>query len=519
MSHDYEDTTQILHEIVLGEYTYMTSEEKTARYLLNSFDDAIIHLDDKKIPYLNLTDSIDNHRSKADLNYWHLQDRVYVPDLAKIDSDQRREAVIEARNRQVRDIITRTYEIGYQTPAPIQKICIPQIISGADCVIQSKSGTGKTHSFTFGTLYHFDIKNPNLQHVYVTSSHEVARQIHQHVCSLLSKDAKVTLCIGNGIGNQTHDSHLTIGTSSLISQPSGGSNRDEISQSQIIVCTMGKFYDTLIKRKWIKLDYLKTFCVDEFDKIIASKNYPSTSMSTEEQMDRVMANIDDIDKRDRHDTNEKYQIQRLFFSATVTRKSLDKARSYFRPYSDNIGPDFMILVKTEDTTLDGIRQYYVNCISHSEKKDILLDLLSLCRIAQCIVFTNKIDAAIDIKRFLDNKQIPITCEFFHGEMSASDRKQIHSDFVSGKIRLLVATDVMSRGLDLQSINLVINLDMPPNLETYIHRIGRSGRYGRKGVAISMIMETDRDQSLFKQINSISKSNKLEHLPADLENLL
>jgi len=273
---------------------------------------------------------------------------------------------------------------------------------------------------------------------------------------------------------------------------------------------MGKFYDYLFNKKCISIKYLKSICVDEFDSIVTSRSRSrsETIMSTERQMMEI---IDIIPK----------SIQRVFVSATVSSESFDIAQSYFRSYNPYLGEPFIVLLDIEDYTLDSIRQYYIEISSYDQKKDVLLDLLKQCRISQAIIFTNKIDTAYEIKSYLDKQEIQMTSAVFHGNLPSVERKNIHANFLHNKIRLLISTDLTSRGLDIAGINLVINFDMPEVLETYIHRVGRSGRYGKKGVAISMILvnSTKNEKKKVDGINECSKQSIMTALPEDLANLL
>lgn len=380
-------------------------------------------------------------------------------------------------------------------------------------MIQFKAGTGKTWAFLFGLLWGFDPIDLALQYIFITSSHEVAVQIYDQTISILPENTKIVLCIGQKKDTGATGGFKTpIGTSNLNKNiKTLKQEKDEVGTAQIIVCTIGKFYDFLCNRKWVSsTKYLKAICVDEFDNIVASKSRSRSSsiMNTDEQMAAIIREIP-------------ITAQRTFFSATVSPQALEIAYSYFRPYSLLIGDPFIVLLDYEDYTLDGIRQYYVPCTSHQEKKDTLLDLVKQCRISQGIIFTNRIETANDIKKMMDDQSVSISSAVFHGNLSASVRTEIHKNFVENKIRLLISTDLTARGLDVHGINVVVNFDMPDSLETYIHRIGRSGRFGRKGVAISLILvnSTKDEMRKVEGINECSKNNKMEHLVEDLSNLL
>jgi superfamily II DNA/RNA helicase len=288
---------------------------------------------------------------------------------------------------------------------------------------------------------------------------------------------------------------------------------EEAQNAQIAVCTMGKFYDLMTKKtksgdRVLDVRYLKSICIDEFDSIVASKTSNKTVMSTQDQLARIMEMIPPFS-------------QRVFYSATVDEFSFKIANEYFREYNPSVGEKLIVLLNTEDYTLEGIRQYFVRCMTIEEKSQVLLDLITQCRITQCIVFANTIDRANKIIRFLDENGILMTSAVFHGELGEHERERIFRDVKENKIRLLISTDISARGIDIQGINLVINYDMPVNSATYIHRVGRSGRYGRKGVAISLLLVNDQMNEMLKVelINDFSQKSKMEELPDDLANLL
>jgi superfamily II DNA/RNA helicase len=479
-------------------------------FLLHDFADALPYYDEINKVHLNLSSDKTKGNTVVKLNDY-VCNRILIKNSREMDDNEYYKKFTDKKTEFVKNcLIKKTFAKGYDIPSPVQSITIPELILGKDVLVQFKSGTGKTWAFLFGLLWSFDLSDKELQHIFIANSHEVAMQIFDQACFILPETTKIVLCVGQK--RNTGGFRTPIGTSGLtIRHKTLKEEREEIEYAQVIVCTIGKFYDVLCNKRWIRTtDFLKAICVDEFDNIVASKFRQRSShvMSTEEQMATIIRKIPP-------------DAQRAFFSATVTKEALEIAHSYFRKYSPSIGEPLIVLLDVEDYTLDGIYQYYVECHSTSYKKDVLLDLLKQCRIAQGIVFTNKIDTAIDIKRFLDEQVVPVSSDVFHGNLPEETRKLIHRKFMENKIRLLISTDLTSRGLDIQGINVVINFDMPDSLETYIHRIGRSGRYGRKGVAISLILvNSSRDErKKVETINECSKHNKMEPLPADLANLL
>ena len=166
-----------------------------------------------------------------------------------------------------------------------------------------------------------------------------------------------------------------------------------------------------------------------------------------------------------------------------------------------------ILIKNEELTLEGITQFYVNVIKYNWKYDVLKDIYDTINISQCIIYINSKKNLMEIYDYLITDNFPVGC--IHGELNGNERKQIMEDFKKGHTRILISTDLLSRGIDIQQLSLVINYDLPLSKETYIHRIGRSGRYGRKGIAINFI--TNRDIEYMKEIESFYET-KIDEMP-------
>lgn len=413
---------------------------------------------------------------------------------------------VEQKGKIIRHIISQTFAKGFEYPSQVQSIATLELVLGRDALVQSKSGTGKTHTFLSGLLWHFDLKDSSLQHIYITCSHEIAKQIHEQAIELMPSDSKISLFIGN----KPESRGVISGDFKTQSKSRPKSTRELIEEartSQIIVCTLGKFYDLLTKKAF-NLDYLKTICVDEFDKIVSHesgrKSASIDNMTTDEQFKRI---IDLIPAR----------TQRVFLSATVTPDSVDAALSYFRPDHDIYGTPYIVLLNKDDFTLDGIKQYYVKSELKSDKLAIIGDLLRYLKIKKIIIFVNRKETSLEVKSYLDNCGLGVNTEVMHGDLSSKDRSNIHDTFKIYGAKILIATDVIARGLDIHDVNIVINYDMPESPETYIHRAGRTARYGRRGTVINIIIEnkyTDETKKI-QVIESFSKGSKMEELPADL----
>ncbi|MEM0354149.1 MAG: DEAD/DEAH box helicase [Thermoplasmata archaeon] len=497
--------------VTIGKSVYNVNRKEDEVYLLTNFEDIIPCYSSEYGVHIRLSNkNINKPNLIVPLRKCVLKN-LLIPDASKLSDEEFFKKFVEIKKPIVENIIKKVYSMGYENPSSIQAISIVELVQGRDALIQSKSGTGKTLAFLLGLLWGFD-PNDHLQYIFITISHEVAKQIYDQIKGLMPENTKIVLCIGQKRYTNVSDGGFKpqISTSASVSRTKTiREEKAEVSSAQIIVCTMGKFFDFLFDKKWINMKYVKGVCVDEFDTIVASRSRSrSTIMNTEEQFRDIIKELPE-------------DAQRTFFSATVSERSLQIAHDYFRRYSPDVGEPLIVLLDTENYTLEGIRQYYVQVPSFAVKKDVLIDLIRQCRIAQAIVFVNNVETANEVKYLLDEQEIPISSAVIHGRLSETERNSIFMDLRSNKIRILISTDLTSRGIDVQSINLIINFDMPDTLETYIHRIGRSGRYGRKGVAISMILVNHimNEMKKVESINEVSKNNKMEYLPSDLANLL
>jgi superfamily II DNA/RNA helicase len=176
-----------------------------------------------------------------------------------------------------------------------------------------------------------------------------------------------------------------------------------------------------------------------------------------------------------------------------------------------------ILLKNSEVVVDLISQFYLDVESEDLKYETLLDLYNLLSTSQVIIFCNTVKKVDWLKENLEKNNFTITC--IHSKMTQQERDNIIKEFREGKTRLLLTTDLLSRGIDIPQVNLVVNYDLPPNKETYIHRIGRCGRFGKKGVSISMVKS--EDQSDIKTLQKMKQIYKIDikEMPDDIEKYL
>jgi superfamily II DNA/RNA helicase len=363
------------------------------------------------------------------------------------------------------DVIRSIFSFGFERPSPIQRIAIKPIIDGHDCVIQSHSGTGKTATFIIGALQTLDLSLKAPQVIIISNTRELSEQ-HQKVFRALAdySNASSYLCIGGDMSNKYM----------------AGTIRNEV-----IIGTPGRIGD-MIKRKYIDTTNIKLIIVDEADEVLSS--------GFQKQVSMIFRSIQ----------NELYQT--VLISATIPQEMTDLIQYILKKNYVSI------LVKDDDLTLDGIKQYYAD-IGENYKMNALMDVLNNVRISQGVIYCNKKQKADEIKRqLMDNN---FKCDVLHSDLMPKERKAVLNEFVSGSTRILVTTDVMARGIDVQQISVVVNYDMPKHPQTYIHRIGRSGRFGRKGLAINFVGHNE--MNILSNIQKTYNTHIL-YLPQNLQQL-
>ena len=334
------------------------------------------------------------------------------------------------------DIMRGIFSFGFERPSPIQRIAIKPITEGRDCVIQSHSGTGKTATFIISTLQRLNPEIKATQAIIISNTRELAEQT-QRVFKALSAHTGFSsyLCIGGDMSNKYMAGAI---------------------QSEVIIGTPGRLCD-MLKRRMIDPTHINLIVVDEADEVLSSGFRKQVSM-----IFRSM-------------TNTEYQT--VLISATIPEEMSELIKFIMK--KDYIS----ILVKDDELTLDGIKQFYVN-IDEKFKIEALMDILHNVSISQCVIYCNKKHKADEIKYMLHEKSFK--ADVLHSDLMPKDRKDVLNQFVTGGTRILITTDIMARGIDVQQISLVINYDLPKQPQIYIHRIGRSGRFGRKGLAINFV---------------------------------
>lgn len=356
-------------------------------------------------------------------------------DLDKYDSFDD----MELNSRLLRNI----YAMGFERPSHIQSYGIVPITQHKDILAQSQSGTGKTGAFLIGSIQNIDISIKHPQALIIVPTRELAIQIYDIVKQLV-KNMDITHSLY--VGGMDIDRN----------------NREKI-KSQIIVGTPGRI-NKLIDINLLITTNIHMLVLDEMDELLS---------------DDFSAQMKSIINRLSYDT------QKIFFSATLKEQTQKICNIIMKEnYS-------RILLNTDEVTLEGINQYFINVIHDNQKLDTLIDLYAKISISQSIIYVNTIKRA----EWLHNRLIErgYAVSIIHSNFKLRDRKRILSNFARGDTRVLISTDLLARGIDIQQISVVINYDIPFDIENYIHRIGRSGRYGRKGCGINFMTMDDIDK--------------------------
>jgi superfamily II DNA/RNA helicase len=365
------------------------------------------------------------------------------------------------------DILKGIYLYGFNKPSHIQIKGIQAINSKKDCLLQSQSGTGKTATYLLGVLNSLN-ENKNCQAIIITPTRELGEQVFS-VASELSKYSpfKLACCIG---GTSIKEGFT------------------DLKNCNVVIGTMGRIKH-MIEIGKIKLDHVKLIVLDEADDIL-SIGYSETVL---EFLSKI-----------------KGKAQICLISATMSK-------SVFSVTDTFLNNPTKVLLKKNQVAVDVILQFYINVEIEDYKFETLLDLYNIISTSQTIIFCNTIRKVTWLNDKLLENNFSITT--VHGQMNQQERNNIVNEFRQGKTRLLLTTDLLARGIDIPTVSLVINYDLPSARETYIHRIGRSGRFGKKGVSITLVkMEDHMDVKNFNKMKNYYNMN-IKELPENISDYL
>jgi len=364
------------------------------------------------------------------------------------------------------DLLRGIYAYGFEKPSTIQQRGIVPIVRGFDTIAQAQSGTGKTATFTIGVLQRVDLGMKQCQALILAPTRELANQSHKVVCSI--GDYLNVVC------------HACIG---------GTKVADDIDMLRrgvhIVVGTPGRVFD-MIERRALDVRQVKLFVLDEADEML--------SRGFTDQIYDVFRKLPE-------------NVQVGLFSATMPEEVLEMTGKFMNDPK-------RILVKRDELTLEGIKQFYVAVEREEWKLDTLCDLYETLTITQAIIYCNARRKVDWLTEQLHSRDFTVSA--LHGDMDQKERELIMKEFRSGSSRVLITTDLLARGIDVQQVSLVINYDLPKDRENYIHRIGRSGRFGRKGVAINFIVSDD--VRVLRDIEQFYNT-QIEEMPMNVADLI
>jgi len=361
-----------------------------------------------------------------------------------------------------RNLLRGIYSYGFEEPSPIQKQSIIPVLSGRDIIAQAQSGTGKTGAFSVSSIQVVDETKDETQVLILSPTRELATQTYNVVKALSSfTKVNVQLLIG---GTSTNNDRSTLNS----------------SVPHIAIGCPGRVHD-MMRRNHLDAKGLKLFILDEADEMLSS--------GFKDQVYNIFQYLNN-------------DVQVGLFSATMPNDVQSLTEKFMR------NPE-KILVKSEMLTLEGISQYYIALEDDHVKYETLKDIFQTVSMSQCIIYCNSVKRVQNLTDAMAQDGFPVIC--IHSAMEDAERRAAFATFKSGEKRVLISSDVTARGIDIQQVSVVINFDIPKNVHTYLHRIGRGGRWGRKGLAINFI--TRRDIGKMKEIETWYHTN-IDELPED-----
>jgi translation initiation factor 4A len=362
-------------------------------------------------------------------------------------------------------ILRSIYSHGFEIPSEIQRKAIPPIKDCRDLIAQAQSGTGKTGAFVIGSLSHVDVSKQTTQVIVLVPTHELVTQIFTVFQSL--SDFMEGIVIRKMVG--------------------GTSVMDEMQELRdtvphVVVGCTGRVFD-MIKRRALSTRDIKICILDEADEML--------SIGFKDQIYNIFQQLPS-------------NVQIALFSATMPQPIIQLTNKFMRD-------PVKITMQPQELNLEGIKQYFIAMNNDYDKLDCLKDLFSRLTVSQTIIYANDVRRVKDLYEMMTKEGFAVCC--IHREMTKQERSDAIKQFREGGYRMLISSNITARGIDVQQVNTVINFDIPRSVDVYLHRIGRSGRWGRKGVAINFVTKMDVRQ--MKTIEAHYGAN-IEEMPAELE---
>lgn len=362
-------------------------------------------------------------------------------------------------------ILRSIYAHGFETPSEIQKKAIPPIKKSCDLIAQAQSGTGKTGAFVVGALSQLDLSSKTTQIIVLAPTHELVTQIctvFRNLSEFMEGIVIRTLVGGTTVMDDIQDLRNNV--------------------PHVVVGCTGRVFD-MMKRRALSTQYTRLCILDEADEML--------SFGFKDQIYNIFQQLPS-------------NVQIALFSATMPPDILHLTSKFMRNPTK-------ITMQPQELNLEGIKQYFIAINNDFDKLDCLKDLFSRLTVSQTIIYANDVRRVKDLYEMMSKDGFAVCC--IHREMGKQERADTIRQFREGQFRMLISSNITARGIDVQQVNTVINFDIPRSVDVYLHRIGRSGRWGRKGVAINFVTKMDVRQ--MKIIESHYKVN-IEEMPADLE---
>lgn len=343
-------------------------------------------------------------------------------------------------------LLRGVYGAGFERPSPVQARAIVPAMGGVDMVIQAQSGTGKTGAFGIALLHRLDVQRAAVQAITLAPTRELALQ-HAAVLGLL----------GDRLGARVHASvggHAVAADAHALREGRAGG-------AHVVCGTPGRVLANL-RGQTMQARAVRVLVIDEVDTLLAEGSF-------QDQLRDIIALLP-------------ADVQILCVSATLSAPVLALTACFLRD-------PVRILVPVEAVSLAGIAQFFVDCGTREDDKvEVLRDLYAKISVAQSIIFCNTRRRVLQVAAQLRADDFAVGV--LHAELTQPEREAVLAAFVRGATRVLLATDIIGRGIDVQQVSVVINLELPPTRANYIHRIGRAGRNGRLGVAINLVSPRD-----------------------------
>ncbi|CAO3701977.1 unnamed protein product [Rhizopus stolonifer] len=367
------------------------------------------------------------------------------------------------------ELLRSIVDCGFEHPSEVQQECIPQSILGMDVLCQAKSGMGKTAVFVLATLQQLEPINGEVSVIVLCHTRELAFQIKNEYARFSKYLPEIRTEVFYGGVPMTKDVETL---------------KDKNKCPHILVGTPGRVL-ALIRDKHLRLGNVKHFVLDECDKML-------------EQLD-MRRDVQDIFRATPH------HKQVMMFTATLAKEMRPVCKKFMQ------NPLEIYVDDEAKLTLHGLQQFYIK-MDEREKNRKLNDLLDSLEFNQVCIFVRSVNRANELNRILTDCNFPSIC--IHSQMTQDERIKRYKSFKEFEKRIMVATDIFGRGIDIERVNIVINYDMPENADSYLHRVGRAGRFGTKGLGITFVSD-ENDTQVLNDVQSRFEVN-ISSLPEDID---